>query len=215
MSVKDYYQVLEIPHNATEKEIKTAYRKLVMQYHPDKNTGNPFAIQHFREVQEAYEILSNPVKRSEYHQLRWQHSVKDRLNQSFTVTPELLLKEAQKLHALVLQMDVFRMNQDAVFTQIKQLMNPRHSDILLNSTNYDLRRQFVSEIVQCMRPLNYPHWPPLISVLTGIAGADNDLLQLIYRAEKEQKSQHWWSRYKILLILLTVISLCAMIYLIA
>ena len=69
MAVKDYYRVLEIPQNARQEEIKKAYRKLAMRYHPDKNTGNPYAVQYFREIQEAYDVLSNPVKRSEYHQI--------------------------------------------------------------------------------------------------------------------------------------------------
>lgn len=62
---RDYYEILGINKNATEKEIKGAYRKLAMQYHPDKNSA-PDAEEKFKEVSEAYEILSDPAKREKY-----------------------------------------------------------------------------------------------------------------------------------------------------
>ncbi len=66
MDVKDYYQTLGVARNADEKEIKKAYRKLAQQYHPDKNPGNKAAEQRFKEINEAYTVLSDPDKRSKY-----------------------------------------------------------------------------------------------------------------------------------------------------
>jgi curved DNA-binding protein len=66
MEVKDYYQTLGVARNADEKEIKKAYRKLAQQYHPDKNPGNKAAEQRFKEINEAYTVLSDPDKRSKY-----------------------------------------------------------------------------------------------------------------------------------------------------
>lgn len=59
---KDYYKVLEIPRNATEQEIKKAYRKMALKYHPDKNKS-PGAEEKFKDIAEAYEVLSDPQKR--------------------------------------------------------------------------------------------------------------------------------------------------------
>ena len=61
--MKDYYQILQIPQNATAEEIKQAYRKLAVKYHPDKNNGNPQAEEQFKIINEAYRVLSNPKKR--------------------------------------------------------------------------------------------------------------------------------------------------------
>ncbi|GIK72530.1 MAG: molecular chaperone DnaJ [Chloroflexota bacterium] len=66
MDVKDYYQTLGVPRNADEKEIKKAYRKLAQKYHPDKNPGDKTAEQRFKEINEAYTVLSDPDKRAKY-----------------------------------------------------------------------------------------------------------------------------------------------------
>jgi molecular chaperone DnaJ len=63
---RDYYEVLGVSKNATADEIKKAYRKLAMQYHPDRNPGDKEAEEKFKEAAEAYEILSNDEKRSKY-----------------------------------------------------------------------------------------------------------------------------------------------------
>ena len=69
MAVKrDYYDVLGIDRNADEKTIKKAYRKLAKKYHPDTNAGNPDAADKFKEVNEAYDILSDPKKKKMYDQ---------------------------------------------------------------------------------------------------------------------------------------------------
>lgn len=65
----DYYAVLGVKKNASEAEIKTAYRKLAMKYHPDRNQGNKEAENKFKEINEAYEVLSDAKKRQIYDQV--------------------------------------------------------------------------------------------------------------------------------------------------
>ena len=66
MPEKHYYQTLGVSENASQEEIKRAYRKLAMQYHPDRNPGNKEAESKFKDVSEAYAVLSDPEKRKQY-----------------------------------------------------------------------------------------------------------------------------------------------------
>lgn len=66
MAKRDYYEILGVPRSASQDEIKKAYRKVAMQYHPDRNAGNKEAEEKFKEAAEAYEVLSDPDKRSQY-----------------------------------------------------------------------------------------------------------------------------------------------------
>jgi molecular chaperone DnaJ len=68
MSKRDYYEVLGINRDASVEEIKKAYRKLAMKFHPDRNPDNPKSEEHFKEAKEAYEILSDTSKRTAYDQ---------------------------------------------------------------------------------------------------------------------------------------------------
>ena len=68
MAKRDYYEVLGLERSADEKAIKSAFRKQAMKYHPDKNPGDKEAEAKFKEVNEAYEILSNPEKKARYDQ---------------------------------------------------------------------------------------------------------------------------------------------------
>ena len=64
--MKNYYEILQIPRNASNNQIKAAFRRLARQYHPDYNPNDPEAVTKFREIEQAYRVLSDKDKRKEY-----------------------------------------------------------------------------------------------------------------------------------------------------
>jgi curved DNA-binding protein len=86
MSQGDYYQVLGIDKDATSQTIKEAYRRLAFQYHPDRNRGDPSAVEKMKEINEAYAVLSDPKKRRDYDTFQEQYgpSGYDRFKQNYS-----------------------------------------------------------------------------------------------------------------------------------
>jgi len=92
--MKDYYYILGLKQNSTAEEVKSAYRKLSLKFHPDKNNGDEFFTERFKEIQEAYEILSNDSKRSRYDELKNRNSSNkesgnNQKNSGFNFNPEI------------------------------------------------------------------------------------------------------------------------------
>src|SRR4026207_182731 len=81
MAKRDYYEVLGLAREAGDEDIKKAYRKLAIKYHPDKNPGDKSAEEKFKELGEAYEALSDPQKRAAYDQ--YGHSAFDPRSRGF------------------------------------------------------------------------------------------------------------------------------------
>jgi len=86
MDQKDYYEVLEIDGQATDRQIKEAYRRLAFQYHPDRNSGDPGAVERMKGINEAYAVLSDPAKRQRYDSLRQSYgsSAYDRFREGYS-----------------------------------------------------------------------------------------------------------------------------------
>ena len=82
MRRKDFYEILGVAHDVSDEEIKKAYRKLVLQYHPDRNPGSTTAEEKIREINAAYEVVGDPEKRRSYDRLRFGDEVR-------TETPDL------------------------------------------------------------------------------------------------------------------------------
>src|ERR1041384_247164 len=82
MSKRDYYEVLGVERTMSIEEIKKAYRKLAVKYHPDKNPGDKTAEEKFKEIGEAYEVLSDSQKRAAYDQ--YGHAAFDPRSRAYT-----------------------------------------------------------------------------------------------------------------------------------
>ncbi|HEY6161685.1 MAG TPA: DnaJ domain-containing protein, partial [Bacteroidia bacterium] len=85
MDYKDYYKILGVEKNASQEEIRKAFRKLAVKYHPDKNAGDRNAENKFKEINEAYEVLGDKEKRKKYDELgeSWKNYRQDQPGNDF------------------------------------------------------------------------------------------------------------------------------------
>lgn len=128
----DYYATLEVTPQASDEEIKRAYRKLALQYHPDRNQGNKQAEEKIREINAAYEVLGDPETRKSYERLRFGgHGRKSDFAEepAETVSPGIILEAMEKKLWEEGRLEVFRkLMQDLPLVK-RELANIRKTTV--------------------------------------------------------------------------------------
>jgi hypothetical protein len=134
MAVKDYYLILGVKTGADVPAVKRAFRKLAMQYHPDKTGNSPANTHHFREIQEAYQTLSDPYKREQYLYTRWlEKSMGHQLDQALSADEilQLFLKAEQYLS----QTDFYKTDKRLLYHQVLSTFSQMRLQTILEANN--------------------------------------------------------------------------------
>lgn len=214
MSFKDYYKILEVNHAATYADIKKSYRRLALQYHPDKNFGNQLYEAKFREIQEAYQVLSDLKKRNDYNGLRSYHFEAEKKKPP-QVSPQSILSQTIDFRRKIAVLDPDRMNKLALFQQIEHLLARQNIIILQQNNDQKLNRRIIEEILFCSRFLPFAHVERICFKLTAVAGTDNTMYHKIYNFSKEIRLRRTWDKYKVLAAVIFAFILCVAIYVIS
>lgn len=213
MLLKDYYKTLEIPPVASPQEIKKSFRRLALKYHPDKNAGNHLSEAQFREIQEAYEVLSDPKKREEYNYKRWYNRS---IGQSFTnqaLTPSAILHECKLVQAYVASMSIFQVDYRSLSIHIRSILSNSAANILLQSNQPDINKEIITAILKASNPLPVKYLVPVGELLIPIAGNDTATIATITRHIKERKQREAWDKSKWAVMILATALLCWLMYL--
>ena len=134
MPVKDYYATLRIPQGADASSIKKAFRTLAMEYHPDKRGENAENDHYFREIKEAYGVLSDPKLREEYHYQRWlEKSMGYQLDT--LIHPVEILQLFIKAEQYIATTDGFRTDKMILFNQVIKLFSQARLEAILSENN--------------------------------------------------------------------------------
>lgn len=211
-SLKDYYKTLGIPATATPQQVKKSFRQLALQYHPDKNPGNAYAEARFKEIQEAYEILSDQQKREEYNYRRWYTRSLNKQYKNEALTPEEILAECERLNNYVSGANVFQVDFDALSYHIRRLLSDTNIGILKQFNNENINTRVVDRLLQSASPLPLVYLKPIAALLIRIANghhAQEDKIQVFLR-QHLQKSR--WQRYKAITVAIITVFLCWLIY---
>ncbi len=209
---KDYYRILEVRPSASQADIKKSYRRLALQYHPDKNLGSELYEARFKDITEAYRVLSDTRKRGEYNRTRGIFSRTEKKKNDHTTTPQMLLNQTIELRRKVAAYNPDRMNKLALSHQIQHILSNYNIHILKHNNDSKLNTRIIEEMMACARLLPFADVEKICFRLTEIAGSDNNMYRKIYDFSKEIRMQTVWNRYKLLVAVLLAIILCFTIY---
>jgi hypothetical protein len=211
-ALKDYYAILKVPPAATVPEIKQAYRKLVMIYHPDKNNDDPYALLRFNEIKEAYEVLINPRKKELYLQERWLKKAGGQKIGEVLITAPNILKKSLELNKQVAAMDIHRMNYKGMANRMAALLNDEAIDILLQQKETDVHASIIATVVQSIQHFPSAAAKPVADQLLKLAVNLPAWQKHIHLQIQQKVKQEKWRWLNPLLIFLLTLALCALIW---
>lgn len=209
MATKDYYQILNVSPAASTQEIKKAFRHLALRYHPDKNNADPLASTHFREIQEAYQVLSDKNKRSAWHYEHYYHL--NRSARAGMVTPSWILTQSQELQKRMDKQNPFLHNRDLLYQQIGELLSPYHLSVLQHAADIATNSAIIQQLLSCIPLLSYQQSIKTGELLTAIQPVHATTDAAIKTRLKERKIQWLIDKYKIPAAILLTLALLAII----
>lgn len=216
MVTKDYYAILEIPPNAGPEDIKKAYRRLAMVFHPDKAGSDPYPAARFKDIREAYEVLSNPGKRRAYLEKRWyERSMGHPPGEQAALTPPFVLTQCLELNKYVYQLDVFRMDKEKLLWNIRQIINHDNIETLQSFGEMECIRQIIFSLLDTCRRLPVKYTAPLLPLLYQLAGNDQQAGQAIDAFATRSKKEDSWQKQKVWVAMLITLLIILLMYIMA
>ena len=212
MALKDYYKTLGISPVSSALQVKKSFRRLALQYHPDKNGGDALSAAKFREIQEAYETLADPAKREEYNYKRWYSRSIHEVFKNEPLTPADIIAECNSLTRYMQSVSAMRVNYDGLSHHIRQLLNERNVAILQQCNDQNASQQVIAQLLPPASVLPYKYIPPISQLLLQIAGRNQALKEQVLHFDRLQKQQDTWQQYRLVLVLLITVFICWIIY---
>jgi molecular chaperone DnaJ len=214
MPVKDYYKLLKIAHSADLNTIKKAYRQLAMQYHPDKHGNNQSTHFYFQEIQEAYEVLSNPEKRENYHYQIWLekaqgHELDTALSADQII--QLFIQTERTIH----ETDSFRRNNEQLTEILVSLYSNTRLELIAETNDKSLETTTLQMAIQSSSSLSSDAQFKLIHQLNPILKKHPQMHETWMEQVNTSMRKEKIEKFKVPIVILTTILLCLAILLLS
>lgn len=208
----DYYALLNLPPHATVDEIRRAYRKKVMDCHPDLYPDDPEKLRLFNTVKEAYETLIHPQKKEIYLQERWRRKAAGQSPGEGVFSAADYLKKCLALNRQLAAMDAYRISEQQIFQQLNQLLLKDKIAALQDVKDPLLLRSVAEALIPCIRFLSLQLFLKISDSLMQLSGDDVLIQQKINKLISDKKRERRLSLWKVPLIVLLTALLCFLIY---
>jgi len=215
VKLKDYYTILEVPPSASLDEVKKAYRRLALLYHPDTNNNDVYASAQFAEIKEAYETLSNTTLKDQYLQQRWYARSLGKKATQGVITPEYVLKQLLELDKYVRLLDVHRMDQEGLHHYLEDFLSEETIEKVNSFKQPEINKEIVLLALNATHPLSFNLIPKITQRLKKFQVNDEKLHDKIDRFVQSRKTSDYWEKRKVWLILIFVAIICSIIFIAA
>ncbi|MFT4093688.1 MAG: J domain-containing protein [Niabella sp.] len=205
----DYYEILQISPSASQAEIKSAYRRLALLYHPDKNPDNKSSLAHFELIKEAYETLTHPISKEKYLHDRWLSKANGESFDNPVRTPENILHAVLDAGARIYRMDVYRMNSKGIKDELSHLLNSDTIKLLHEFNEISINDAIVNELLQILKMLQPGDALHLVYKLKLIK---SNYEETLHATESELGNKIFWQTWKPAFIILIVVLLCILMW---
>ncbi len=212
MQLKDHYKTLGVNPAAALPEIKKAYRKLAIKYHPDKNQGNELSEAQFKEVNEAYNILSDSRKRAKYDDERWLSGMGNKTSYADAVTPAWLKNVCVELNTSLKAMDTYRMSQKTLQEYILLILADSNLGVLQQEQDGLTNKAIVAELLRATARLELRYLNEITERLMIIAGTDDQVIKAITDYDHARRNQEKKDKAYPYIIIAVTLALCVFMY---
>ena len=212
-SIKNYYAILQVEPSASIADIKKAYRRLALKYHPDKNNNDSYSSAQFAEIKEAYEVLTDPAKKEYYLQQRWYNQSMGYQKTQGIVTPVSLLKQSLELEKYVSRLDVFRMDKEKLKDYLMEMLSDDVIDKIKAFNEHSTTKSIIAILLKTIQPLSSEMSDPVIRQLFKLADQNESEILLIKNSVANTQKRDRLEKYKPLVILFFTLLICGLIWL--
>lgn len=214
MSGKNYYKILQLPPTASHSDIRKAYRKLAMIYHPDKNR-DPSAESRFKEIQEAYFHLADAHRRSVYDQKHWFSKQQSAAYPKEPLTALNVHLKTKKLGEYLKRIHRSDIDKQALADYLHHLINPETTAMIANTADDHLKKELIHNILNASGYISRPELEKVAVSVKIIAGNTGEMRTWVESTIAEARLNNCYQRFKPWIILAIAILLCIFIYLAA
>ncbi len=206
MIVKDYYKILDCEPGATQENIKKNYRNLALQFHPDTNPNNAEALIQFNLIKEAYEVLSDPIKRMQYHNQKWLLQGKGVTQfETEAYTPAFILKEIIEIEKYVSTADTYRLEKTQIEKQLLHLLSDIHVNTIKEHADPVLLQTIHNNTVHILFYMDSAQTNAIIPQLNMLLPSKSILLQQFLRKQIRQENIRKYTLPIVIIIAIAII----------
>jgi curved DNA-binding protein CbpA len=213
MPLKDYYLILEVEPQASDADIRSSYRKLAMQLHPDRRPNDQVAAAQFREVQEAYDTLTDPHKKEMYLQQRWyEQSQGRRMTGMKALTPVSVLKDILHLDKYISLQNPYHLDKAGLLDYLLQTLSPEAVELLRKEPDKEILAVVFTTTLNCARHLKPEQAMALTDRLQVLAASEPRLQPQLDNYLRTIRSERFWERLRIPILLLVSLLICYLFF---